>query len=134
MRKRLAVATVVASVLLAGCADQVNTDLQAAGEAEDTAATANLQTGAVAASGYYAENASYVGFNAAAAEGIEPALQWTDGAPAQGQISIRGASQTGVVLVTMSQSGTPMCLAWSLGQQSMGKVDASTPDACTGGW
>ena len=134
MRKTLVVAMVAASVLLTGCADQVNTDLQVAGKAEDTAATANLQSAAGAASMYFGENASYVGFNAAAAKAIEPALQWTDGNAAQGQIAIRGASPTGVVLVTLSQSGTPMCLAWSSGQQSMGKADASTPQACTGGW
>ena len=116
---------------LAGCASQVETDLSAADQAKDTAGAADLSMAAIPVSTYAAENSGLDGFNSAAAKAIEPALQWADGGPAQlGVVSIRGASGDSVVLVTLSGSGSAVCLAFSGGVQSQGTTDAQTAADC----
>jgi len=135
--KKTATALIGAALLaasLAGCASQIQTDLSAADTAENTAGQADLSMAAIAASGYLGENGSFDGFNAAAASAMEPAFKWVDGGPATlGVISIRGAGGDSVVMVTMSASGTPQCLAFSGGAQSLGSTDATTAAGCTGG-
>jgi ABC-type amino acid transport substrate-binding protein len=133
MKKTMAVlmSTALLVAVLVGCASQVETDLSAADQAKDTAGAADLSTAAVPVSAYQAENGGLDGFNAAAAKAIEPALQWADGGPATlGVVSIRGAAGDSVVLVTLSGSGSPVCLAFSGGVQSQGTTDAQTAADC----
>jgi len=133
MKKTTAVlmsAAFLVSVLV-GCASQVQTDLSAADQAKDTAGAADLSTAAVPVSAYQAENGGLDGFNAAAAKAIEPALQWADGGPATlGVVSLRGAAGDSVVLVTLSGSGTPVCLGFTGGAQIQGTTDAQTAADC----
>jgi hypothetical protein len=117
--------------VVAGCASATKTDIQQIPKAQNLAGQADLSSAAVPVSSYMAENGSLDGFNAAAATAIEPALKWADGGAAtQGVISIRGASGDSVVLVTLSASGTPICLGFAGGAQTQGTTDAQTAAAC----
>jgi hypothetical protein len=116
---------------LAGCASAAKTDIEQIPKAQNIAGQADLSAAAIPVSAYLAENGSLDGFNAAAAAAIEPATKWADGGAAtQGVVSIRGAVGDSVVLVTMSASGTPQCLAFSGGAQHQGSTDAQTAAAC----
>jgi hypothetical protein len=59
---------------------------------------------------------------------------WSDTTTSAGGVHITEAQGNSVVLVT----GTPyigdLCIADNAGVTSYGQVDATSPDACTGGW
>lgn len=131
----LLLAVVALSACHTGTTPETQNALNAISTAEDTAATTYLETAAVTASVYVASNGSYGGFSAEVARGFEPSIQWADGGtPRVGGVSIRGVTDTGLVLVTGSESGQPLCLGVAAATQSKGQVDAQTPEDCTGGW
>jgi hypothetical protein len=120
------------AALVSGCVQkQVEQDMGIASEAAVVGTGVDLNAAAVAVSTYLAENGSLGGFNAGAAGGLEPAIKWADGGSAQsGVVSIRGASGTEVVLVTLDATGEPQCLAFVGGARSTGSADAQTPADC----
>lgn len=130
------VVLVLAGVLVStGCVQAAQQQVNQIDPAQDTASQATLIQAANAARTATAETGSLADFNAAAAQAVEPSLVWTDNAAAAaGQISIRGASADGVVLVTKSGSGNVLCIALSSAGQTMGKQDAASAAQCTGGW
>ena len=111
--------------------------------AQDKAAESLLRNGIAAAKTYFTDSDSYVGFDApgppSAASLIEASIAWdpTAGPATQGVISIHVDSATELVLDTLSGSGTAFCIAEQeipTQGQSLGKADAATFAACTGGW
>jgi hypothetical protein len=123
------------SAVLGACVQQAQQDVNQIAPAQDTAAESALQSAAIAAKTASAETGSYAGLTAAVAAQTEPSIQWTDGAPASvGQVSIRGASASGVVLVTKADSGDVLCMGLTPTGQTQGKQDATSAAACTGGW
>ncbi len=103
-------------VALSSCAAKVEQDLNALDQAQATGGSLLLQQAAVTAAGYYATNGSYSGFNAATAKGLDPALKWADGGtPQVGVVTIEGASDTSVQLLTSDDSGGSVCLQLSEG-------------------
>lgn len=127
-----AVVAMVATAVLTSCVQkQVEQDMGVASEAAVVGTGVDLNAAAVAVSTYLAENGSLDGFNAGAAGGMEPAIKWVDGGSAQsGVVSIRGASGSDVVLVTLDATGNPQCLAFVGGAKSMGSTDAQSPADC----
>jgi hypothetical protein len=101
--------------------------------ARDVSAQATLQTAVGGASAYFAENATFAGFDPQAAVLFDPSVGYTTGAAAPDLVSIRGVTPTSVVLVTSTGSGY-LCAAVSGGVVSYGRADAATAAACTGGW
>jgi hypothetical protein len=101
--------------------------------ARDVSAQATLQTAVRGASAYFAENATFVGFDPQAASQFDPSIRYTTGAPTASMVSIRGVTPTSVVLVT-STGSAHLCAAVSAGVVSFGRADAATAAACTGGW
>ena len=99
-------------------------------------AQSDLRNGIAAAKTYFAPHDSYAGFTPAAADRIEPSLTWSSGhADEPGTVGIVSATDTQVLLVSTSFSGTTYCFGDdSSDGQSLGKVDASSLDECTGGW
>ncbi len=89
------------------------TFLGARQRAQDRAAQANLRTALAAAMTQWAQTGDYNGFDATAAEGIEPSLDWQDNGtdPVGNQITIQAATGSQLLLVTHSASGTYFCLA-----------------------
>jgi hypothetical protein len=125
----------LACLVLGGCVQEAQQDVNQIAPAQDTAAETTLQDAATAAKTASAESGSYAGLTAAVAAQTEPSVQWTDGAPAAvGQVSIRAASATGVVLVTKADSGNILCIGLTPTGQSEGKQDATSAAGCTGGW
>ncbi|MEX0992314.1 MAG: hypothetical protein WD004_08625 [Actinomycetota bacterium] len=107
----LAGIALVTALVLSGCASKVEQDLDALDEAQATGGSILLQQAAVTASGWYATNGSYAGFNASTAKSLDPALKWADGgAPAVGVVTIEGASATSVQLLTSDDSGGSVCI------------------------
>ena len=108
--------------------------------AQDAAAKSLLRNGIAAAKTYFADSDSYVGFDAAgAAAAIEASIRWDPaaGPAALNTISIHVDSDTELVLDTLSASGTPFCIAEKeipTQGQTLGRADAATYAACTGGW
>ena len=88
------------------------TFLGARQRAQDRGAQSNLRNGIAAAKVYFTDNETYVGFDAAAADVIEPSLVYVDAVdPAVGEVSIGpAATATTVQLVAESGSGTFFCI------------------------
>jgi len=118
------------------------TYLGARTRAQDRAAQADLRSGYVAASTYYAANNSFTNFDVAAAQQAEPGLAWVAGgaAPGQKQISIEVALNQSLLLITQSSSGTYWCIAQLPGSPLTSKggdaawANVNTTAACNQGW
>jgi type IV pilus assembly protein PilA len=87
--------------------------------AQDRAAQSDLRNGYTAAKAFFTDDETYTGFVDDAvgttndATGIEPSLEWVDGAPAANtrQVGIDdGTGGTTVRLIRHSQSGTYFCI------------------------
>jgi len=127
-------ACVVALVAAACITPGTKQGLETVGGAQDVEVQAKLRQAAAAAHVYEAENGTLSGFNASAAAQIEPSVTWTDGPASAGQVSIRGATEADVALVSMSSSGQVYCIGVKAPVDSLGKVDAVSAAQCTGGW
>lgn len=142
MRRNRMIAGGVVGLLLmaAACTGNAEQGLDLADTASGIGGHLQLQQASAAASLYFGTNGTYVGFNAAAGESTEPAIQWMDGGTAtNGAVSIRGATPTSVVLVTSDagvtvNGSTISCLGLNSGIESKGSQDAQNAAGCSGGW
>jgi hypothetical protein len=85
------------------------------------------------ANAYLAENATLTGFGPEQASLFDPTIRYTSGSPTANAVSIRGVTPTSVVLVTSTGSAY-LCAALTGGVVSLGRVNAATAGACSGGW
>lgn len=105
--------------------------------AQNRSAQSDLRNGLTAAKAFYTDGDTYVGFDAAEGEDIEPALAWDDLAVAsEGNVSVVAASTaTAVIMATESASGEFYCIADSAGTVIRGgadtAVEVATLAACT---
>ncbi len=87
------------------------TFLGARSRAQDRAAQSNLRNALGAAKVHFTDGDTYVGFNAAKGESLEPSLDWVDGLPAAGSevpakvYIVAGTTQYDVHFVAESASG-----------------------------
>jgi hypothetical protein len=128
-------ALVVVPFALAGH-QEANHDRVAIAEwkkASDLRAQARLQIAVRGASAYFAENATFVGFDPEQASTFDPSIGYTIGTPTSSAVGIRGITPTSVVLVTSTGSAY-LCAAVTDGVISFGRANAATAGACTGGW
>ncbi len=131
----MAGALVVVPFALAGH-EEASHDQEAIAQIErarEVSAQATLQTAVRGAGAYFAENATFEGFDPEQASLFDPSVRYTSGAPTASAVSIRGVTQTSVVLVTSTGSAY-LCAAMNAGVVSYGRTDAATAAACTGGW
>jgi type IV pilus assembly protein PilA len=117
------------------------TFLGARQRAQHRATQSDLRTGLAAALTYFAQTASWDGFDAVQAETSEPALEWLDGGdPPVGQISIHVHAGWNLLLVGESGSGSFFCLAQvrnnpaTLRGSGATFADVDTIAECSGGW
>jgi type IV pilus assembly protein PilA len=115
------------------------TFLGARTRSQDRAAQSDLRNAIAAADTFFTDDDTYSGFNAAAAESIEPSLTWVDGATGAdaGEVGIREATLTNITLTAYSASGSYFCIAKNVssgGGQVTGDDDAANFAACAGGW
>ncbi|HEX6331918.1 MAG TPA: prepilin-type N-terminal cleavage/methylation domain-containing protein [Actinomycetota bacterium] len=117
------------------------TFLGARTRSQDRATQANLRTGLAAALTNWAEFGNYDGFDQAAAQAAEPAMDWQPaGDPAAGQIAIQVAAGQDLLLVSRSRGGTYFCLRQLANSPAFDKgrglvfADVDTGPECTGGW
>jgi type IV pilus assembly protein PilA len=90
------------------------TFLGARTRAQDKAAESDLRNGFAAAKVFFTDADTYVGFDVAAAQGVEPNLNWTAAAapgPTGTQVMIEGVAAGTVALSRLSASGTYFCVA-----------------------
>jgi type IV pilus assembly protein PilA len=116
------------------------TFLGARTRAQDRAAQSNLRNGIAAAKVSFTDDEVYTTFDAAKGTEIEPSLSWADGdAVALNTVNVTDASDTTVLLQTLSASGTSFCVA---DDSTVGQVQGNDPAGgaftnyvgCTGGW
>jgi type IV pilus assembly protein PilA len=115
------------------------TFLGARARAQDRAAQSDLRNGLAAAKTFFTDDDTYTGFDASAADGIEPSLNWVNGAPVAGtdQVGITENDTSLVVMGRHSTSGAEFCIADdSTGPGTTFGDDASaaTIAACSAGW
>ncbi len=117
------------------------TYLGARKRAQDRAMETDMRTGLAAALSYYTESQAWDGFDAAAANGEEPRIQWVDGGPpASHETAIVVHAGQDLLLVGLSGSGTYFCLAQiatnpaTLEGSGAAFTDVDTIPECTGGW
>jgi type IV pilus assembly protein PilA len=91
------------------------TFLGARERAQDKAAESNIRNGIAAADTYFTDSDTYTGFDATAADLVEPSIVWVDesdpGNLNDGEVGIALANDDEVVLVALSASGKGVCLA-----------------------
>jgi type IV pilus assembly protein PilA len=80
--------------------------------AQDRAAQSNLRNGLTAGKAFYTDDETYVGFNVAAAEAVEPSLSWVAGdtGPVPNTVGIRQTTVEFLLLTAYSASGTYFCI------------------------
>jgi type IV pilus assembly protein PilA len=102
--------------------------------AQNRSAQSDLRNALTAAKAYYTDGDTYVNFDEAEGELIEPALDW-NAAGDEGQVAVTGVGAGTVALSTTSASDDTFCLADNAGTVLRGD-DAlpATAAACTGGW
>ncbi len=133
----LMVVLVVIGILIAIA---VATFLGARTRAADRAAEANLRTAMLAAFVQYTHDQSFAGVTPGSLRTIEPSLAFNSfgaGGAIQGEISVRDASDSSLLLVTRSGSGATASIAETT-TVGYGKVTSgdsySTAAQCVGGW
>jgi type IV pilus assembly protein PilA len=92
--------------------------------AQDRAAQAELRDGLTAAKAYYTDDETYTGFDDAAAEAIEPSLNWAGGEP-----DIETAADDEVRLTRASESETVFCIQDVDGETGYGSGDTAAAAA-----
>jgi hypothetical protein len=106
--------------------------------AQDVRAKLDLRRAVAAADAYGSGHGTFAGFDAAAASSADPALEWQDGLPREGNapaltISILRASPTEARLSALSESGAAFCIQTSrsgettFGQASQGGSSPPRP-------
>jgi type IV pilus assembly protein PilA len=117
------------------------TYLGARKRAQDRALETDMRTGLAAALSYYTETQNWNGFDATAASGEEPRIQWVDGGPpANHETAIVMHTGQNLLLVGQSGSGTYFCLAQiatnpaTLQGSGAAFTDVDTIPECSGGW
>jgi hypothetical protein len=136
----LAVAVLVAAAIAAagfvlagrGETDAASQDIHAIDRADAAEGQQTLASAVQAAQLYFSESQSYAGFTPQAATNVEPGIRWTSGPAAQGVVSIRSATATGIVFVTQTAPGAFACAAANGATITYGSQDAASPAACTG--
>jgi hypothetical protein len=151
MKAARAILVVAVGVTLAGCggegsppssvpsaAPPLATGGGGGGTSPDLDAQKLLRAARTTALTYYVNHArTYVGFDAAYANDLDPSIVFSTGEPAAGQVTIRERTRDTILFVTIGASGTPLCIGESegrAGETSTGLVDASTLSYCAGGW
>ena len=112
--------------------DAAKGDLQQIHTARSAEAQSTLAAAIQTAQLYFSEEGTFVGFTPEAAIAREPSIAWNAGPATVNQVSIRGASDTGVALVTSTAPGTFACVAADGPAVTYGTQDATAPSACTG--
>lgn len=115
--------------------EQLETGAGVIASANEAQAQLQLQNALRAAQVYFAETGSFQGFTPAVASAYDPSVRYNASSKAvAGEVSVRGVSAFGVVLVTADASGRPLCAAADHDTISYGRADALAVDGCTGGW
>lgn len=112
--------------------DGAKRDLQEVDTARSAGAQSTLAAAIQTAQLYFSEESTFTGFTPEAATAREPSIAWNAGPALANQVSIRGASATGVALVTSTAPGTFACVAANGPAVTYGTQDAAAPADCTG--
>jgi type IV pilus assembly protein PilA len=117
------------------------TFLGARQRAQDGSVQTDLRSGLAAALTYFAEAASWDGFDAGEGQTAEPALRWVDGGdPPVGEISIHVHAGWNLLLVAESGSGAFFCVAQVRSNPATSRgsgvsfAAVDTIAECSGGW
>jgi type II secretory pathway pseudopilin PulG len=131
--KRLAIASSVAVLLLAGCSKASVTVTSDASASQDKAAQSALRNALAASKTYFTDGDTYTGLSPTTAASIEPGLTWTGRAPAtMGAVSIDLADGSQLVLSTVSASGQPFCVGDNAAVgTTFGTMDAAAANTAT---
>lgn len=105
-------------------------------KAQNAKAQLDLRDALAAAKVHFTDANTYRGFTPRVANRIEPSLAFNAAAKAKvGQVSIRVATRTVLLLVMRSATGRVFCIAERAGKGiSYGMRDAKTGAGCRGGW
>lgn len=105
------------------------------GEAADGQARDLLRRALSAADVYFTANQSYVGLTPLKASSISNSIRWMrDGKAEPSIVTIRKTRTTSILLVTVSDSGTKYCVARTGERIRYGRIGATWPSGCSGGW
>jgi hypothetical protein len=103
--------------------------------AADVGAESSLKYGMVAAAYYFTDSLTYIGFDAAHGEDIDPSVSWADGGGATVPlvVHVHVVSGTDLILDAMSASGVVLCVEWNgTAGTTRGTTDATTAAGCVG--
>jgi hypothetical protein len=104
------------------------------GQASDVQAQGNLNDAIRIAQLYAAENGSFEGFTADVAAGFDPSIPFTPGVPIPGTVAIVATPTTVVLVTVVDGGGGYLCIAADGEVLTTGRVNATTPAQCQGGW
>ncbi len=104
------------------------------GAANDVQAQATLNDAIRIAQLYAAENGSFDGFTPEVAAGFDPSIAYTPGVPVPGVVAIVVTPTTIVLVTVVDGGGGYLCIAADGEVLTTGRVNATSPEQCQGGW
>ena len=103
-------------------------------EANDVRAQAMLNQAIRVSQVYYAEHGSFEGFGPDAAAAYDPSIVYGRGAPAADTVAMSVSPTTVVFVTVVDPNGGYLCAAAMGDIVTFGRMNATTPAECQGGW
>lgn len=104
------------------------------GQANDLQAQSTLNNAIRVAQVYAAENGSFQGLTPEVAAEFDPSIVYTEGVPVPSMVAMVVTPTTVVLVTVVDGGGGYLCVAASGDALTFGRVNATTPDQCQGGW
>ncbi|MEX2420376.1 MAG: hypothetical protein WD670_01020, partial [Actinomycetota bacterium] len=104
------------------------------GQANDLQAQSMLNNAIRVAQVYHAETGSFQGLTPEVAAGYDPSIVYTQGVAVPNMVAMVVTPSTVVLLTVVDGGGGYLCVAANADIITFGRVNATTPEQCQGGW
>lgn len=104
------------------------------GQANDLQAQSMLNNAIRVAQVYYAETGSFQGLTPEVAAEYDPSIVYTQGVAVPDMVAMVVTPTTVVLLTVVDGGGGYLCTAANADTITFGRVNATTPEQCQGGW
>ena len=104
------------------------------GQANDLQAQSTLNNAIRVAQVYSAETGSFQGLTPEVAAEYDPSIVYTEGVAVPNMVAMLVTPSTVVLLTVVDGGGGYLCVAANADIITFGRVNATTPEQCQGGW
>lgn len=104
------------------------------GQANDLQSQSTLNNAIRVAQVYFAETGSFQGLTPEVAAEYDPSIVYTQGVAVPNMVAMVVTPSTVVLLTVVDGGGGYLCVAANADTITFGRVNATTPEQCQGGW